>query len=195
MAKLYKVTFSKKFHSMTPEGVTFTHRRHSRAGISLSFPGEQEYVGELTDEQVEAITNDPAFEITTVKSDESKPSSSNSKPSTGKPAQTAQNTPKTGEDKTGEQTQTTGGEDQGGDQGSQDGDGQESGDQEGSESGDKSGEGESEVAETRKELLKQNRDVLVAKAKEAGVEVADTDSKAQIADKLLAKTGEQGEEN
>lgn len=200
-AKQYKVRLSKKFHGMTAEGTRLTAMRHTRGGVTLSLPDNAEYVGPLDKDQLEAIKNDPAFEVTSVKADESSNSGSGTGGSTSKPAanstagQGGTPAPETTTPPQGDGSGTPEGEGQ-----PADGQGEGEGSTPASElpeaTGDGAGEGEGEGSQdgpahldeaALKALKKGNRDNAVAAAEERGVEVADTDTKAQIVDKIAEK--------
>lgn len=202
--KQYKVRLAKGFHGMVAAGTRLTNMRHSRGGVTLSLPDNPEYVGPLDNDQVEAIKNDPAFELTNVKADASSNTSSRTSGSSSKPAaNTAQGqggtpAPETTTPPQGDGSGTPEGEGQPGE-----GAGTGEGDTPASElpeaTGEGAGDGEGEGEQdgpvvldeaALKALKKGNRDGAVAAAAERGIEVTDADTKAQIVDKIAAKQTE-----
>lgn len=202
--KQYKVRLAKGFHGMVADGTRLSNMRHSRGGVTLSLPDNPEYVGPLTKDQVEAIENDPAFELSNVKADAGSNSSSRTSGTGSKPAaNTAEGqggtpAPETTTPPQGDGSGTPAGEGASS-EGQGDGEGttpatevpEESGEGAGSDEGEGSQDGPVVLDEAAlKALKKGNRDGAVAAATERGVEVADTDTKAQIVDKIAAKQAE-----
>jgi len=161
--KQYKVRLAKTFQTHVQPGMRLTSMRHTRGGVSLSTENP-EFVGPLTKDQVEAIKNDPAFEIKGLSNNESKLADAGTPAIKGESAKTEIKD----EDKAPADPTTT--------------------PKEGDSGKDKETEGD--LAAERKALLQGTREALVAVAVEAGVEVADTDTKANIADKYFAKKAE-----
>lgn len=162
--KQYKVRLAKTFQTHVQPGMRLTSMRHTRGGVSLSTENP-EFTGPLTKDQVEAIKNDPAFEIKSISSNEAKtaetvaPTDTDEKAkaddeSKAKADEDSTATPKEGDSNSDEEVETV------------------------------------DLTAERKSLLQGTREALVAIAVEAGVEVADTDTKADIADKYFAKKAE-----
>ena len=198
--KTYKVKLSKTFHTQVAPGTRLSNLRHSRGGVTLSSPDHVEEVVELTKDQVEAIKNDPAFEITSVKSDEGSDSSQGTGRRTSKPAaNTAEGqggtpAPETTTPPQGDGSGTSEGEGSGS-EGQGDGEGSAPAsdlpEDEGKGAGEDEGEGSQDGPvvldeAALKALKKGNRDGAVAAATERGIEVTDQDTKAQIVDKIAA---------
>lgn len=198
--KLYTVKLAKNFASQVADGTRLSNLRHTRAGVTLSSPGNTEATVELTKDQVEAIKNDPAFEIKAASSDASASSTGGAKSpapagtSGQAPAKSATPTPATttpaptqgdGSQVQGTETDPNLAEKQGA-EASADGTTPASeitgGDATSTESTDDGVKILDEAA--LKALKKGNRDGAVAAATERGIEVSDGDTKAQIVDKI-----------
>lgn len=202
--KQYKVRLAKGFHGMVADGTRLSNMRHTRGGVTLSLPDNPEYVGPLTNDQVEAIKDDPAFELTNVKADAGGNSSSRTSGSSSKPAaNTAQGQGGTPAPETTTPPESTGGstpsDESASSQSSDESEGStpasEVPEATGKAAGDDEDEGNQDGPATLDEaalkaLKKGNRDGAVAAATERGIEVTDADTKAQIVDKIAAKQSE-----
>ncbi len=198
MSKLYKVKLAKGFHTQVADGTRLSNLRHSRGGVTLSSPGNVETVAELTNDQVEAIKNDPAFEITSAKEDARAPAGNGTQDPAGNDPQTpAPNTPKTPADQVPTQPQSPSGQDQDGQDGANGGVPAQTSTEAGAANATATDQGTAQdqgagtddagpaIPSTLKGIKKQNRDTVVAQAASLNIEVTDGESKGDIAKKIV----------
>ena len=166
---------------------TFSMDSHNRAGITVVRGAAQTF--EVDDEQYVKICDDPAFDVDTVDG-----SASDDADTTNTEETQTETTETTQDDvQTSEQPQTT---TQNGAETNTDS----SSEEEGQETAQNASEQETtenttEDTEVKPETASQlkknhNRDELVAMASDLGVEVVEADTKATLADKIVAKRGE-----